>query len=170
MEITIKPLTNDHCPQIIDLILPIQQIEFNVPVTREAQPDLLDIDIHYSATGGGFWGAFDQDRLVGTIALISTGHHAGALRKMFVQKEYRGKEWGIARDLLLTLEDHCTKCGITDLYLGTVEILKASHRFYQRNGFQRIDKEALPAYFPRMAVDTVFYHLHLAKQQRYERD
>jgi N-acetylglutamate synthase-like GNAT family acetyltransferase len=170
MEITIKPLTNAYCQPIVSLILPIQQIEFNVPVTREDQPDLLDIDTHYSATGGGFWGAFDQDRLIGTIALISIGHHAGALRKMFVQKEYRGKERGIARGLLLTLEDYCTKCGITDVYLGTVDILIASHRFYERNGFQRIDKKALPAYFPRMAVDTIFYHLHLAKQQRYERD
>lgn len=170
MEITIKPLTNTHCQQIIDLILPIQQIEFNVPVTREAQPDLMDIDTHYSATGGGFWGAFDQDRLVGTIALISTGHHAGALRKMFVRKEYRGKERGVAQSLFLTLHQHCTKCHITDLYLGTVEILTASHRFYQRNGFQKIDKDALPAYFPRMAVDTIFYHLHLAKPQHHERD
>src|ERR1700727_2534097 len=99
MEISIKPLNNAYRQQIISLILPIQQIEFNVPVTREGQPDLLDIDTHYSATGGGFWGAFDQDRLIGTIALISTGHHAGALRKMFVQKEYRGKEWGIAHGL-----------------------------------------------------------------------
>jgi N-acetylglutamate synthase-like GNAT family acetyltransferase len=170
MEITIRPLTNVHCPQILDLILPIQQIEFNVPVTREAQPDLLDIDTHYSAGGGGFWGAFDQHRLVGTIALISTGHRAGALRKMFVQKEYRGKESGIAQRLFLTLEEHCVKGRITDLYLGTVEILTASHRFYQRNGFQRIDKNALPDYFPRMAVDTIFYHLHLAKQQQHERD
>ena len=170
MEINIKSLTNAHSQPILDLILPIQQIEFNVPVTREAQPDLLDIDTYYSATGGGFWGAFDQDRLVGTIALIATGHHAGALRKMFVQKEYRGKEWGIAHGLLQTLEDYCTKCGITDLYLGTVKILIASHRFYERNGFQRIDKEALPAYFPRMAVDTIFYHLHLAKPQHHERD
>ena len=39
MEIIIKPLTNAHCQQIIELILPIQQIEFHVPVTREAQPD-----------------------------------------------------------------------------------------------------------------------------------
>ena len=170
MEINIKPLTNAHCQPILDLILPIQQIEFNVPVTREAQPDLLDIDTYYSATGGGFWGAFDQDRLVGTIALIATGHHAGALRKMFVQKEYRGKEWGIARSLLLTLQEHCIKFHITDLYLGTVEVLTASHRFYQRNGFQKIDKDALPVYFPRMAVDTIFYHLHLAKQQIHERD
>ena len=170
MEINIKPLTNAYCQPILDLILPIQQIEFNVPVTREAQPDLLDIDTHYSATGGGFWGAFDQDRLVGTIALITTGHHAGALRKMFVKKEYRGKEWGIAQSLLLTLQEHCIKSRITDLYLGTVEVLTASHRFYQRNGFQKIDKEALPVYFPRMAVDTIFYHLHLAKQQDHERD
>jgi GNAT superfamily N-acetyltransferase len=168
MEITIRSLTNVHCQQILGLILPIQQIEFKVPVTAEEQPDLLDIDTHYSATGGGFWGAFDGQQLVGTIALISTGHNAGALRKMFVQKEYRGKERGIAQKLFMTLKEHCVHSHITDLYLGTVEILKASHRFYQRNGFRLIARNELPGYFPLMEVDTLFYHLHLAKEQNHE--
>ncbi len=50
-------LNNAHSRQIIDLILPIQQIEFNVPVTLEGQPDLLDIETNYHQTGGNFLGS-----------------------------------------------------------------------------------------------------------------
>ena len=163
LPIILGPADNRHCRQIIDLILPIQQIEFNVPVTLEGQPDLLDIEANYQATGGGFWIArHDSPQpILGTIGLIAIGHQAGAIRKMFVRKEYRGKEWGIAGQLLDTLLAHSRETGIRDLYLGTVEVLKAAHRFYERNGFQRIDKAALPDYFPRMASDNVFYHLSI---------
>jgi N-acetylglutamate synthase-like GNAT family acetyltransferase len=161
MSLTIEPIYNDQMQQIADLILPIQQIEFNVPITLEAQPDLLDIEANYHQNGGCFWGVKHEGEVVGTIALIAIGHNAGAIRKMFVKKEFRGKETGIAQRLLGTLIDYCRKHGISDLYLGTVEVLKAAHRFYERNNFERIDAGNLPAYFPRMAVDTIFYSLHL---------
>ena len=162
-ELLIKPIFNDYVEQIVDLILPIQQIEFNVPVTLEGQPDLLDIETNYHATGGGFWGAFIDNELIGTIAMISTGHNACALRKMFVKKEYRGKEIGAAQKLLDVLLDDCRKKGITDVYLGTVDMLKAAHRFYERNGFGRQTVEELPVYFPRMMADNVYFHLQVKK-------
>lgn len=154
-------LNNSYCKEIVDLILPIQQIEFNVPITLEAQPDLLDIEKNYIAQGGGFWGAIEDGRLVGTIALLDSGHQAGAIRKMFVRKEYRGKELGIAQRLLDGLLGDCDRKGITDVYLGTVDMLKAAHRFYEKNGFVRIPVETLPSYFPRMMADNIFYHLHI---------
>jgi GNAT superfamily N-acetyltransferase len=159
--ITLVPLSNTWCQPIVDLILPIQQIEFNVPITLEGQRDLLDIETNYIRPGGGFWGAIHEGELVGTIALMDTGHAAGAIRKMFVKKEFRGKETGIAQQLLNILIACSKEKGITDLYLGTVDMLKAAHRFYERNGFQRLKAEDLPAYFPRMMADNVFYHLHL---------
>jgi GNAT superfamily N-acetyltransferase len=161
-QLIIKPIHNEYCSQIIGLILPIQQIEFNVPVTLEGQPDLLDIETNYHQDGGCFWGAFLGDELIGTIALINMGHHAGAIRKMFVKKEYRGKELGIAQQLLETLIQFARNNQITDIYLGTVEQLKAAHRFYERNGFILTAIEDFPAYFPRMMADTMFYHLHLS--------
>ena len=159
--VIIKPLDNRYCQQIVDLILPIQQIEFNVPVSLETQPDLLDIEGNYKATGGGFWGAFDQEELIGTIGLIATGHQAGAIRKMFVRKEWRGKEYGVGIRLLETLIDYCQANGITDLYLGTVDTLKAAHRFYEKNGFRSVERKELPDYFPRMEADNRYYHLRL---------
>ncbi|OUJ75792.1 GNAT family N-acetyltransferase [Hymenobacter crusticola] len=160
--LTITPLFNDSSQQILDLILPIQQIEFNVPITLEGQPDLLNVEAFYHQTGGGFWGAKSNDELVGTIAMIATGHQACAVRKMFVKKEYRGKEMGTAELLLNTLLNDCRAKGITDVYLSTVDMLKAAHRFYERNGFERRKSEEMPAYFPRMTPDNVYYHLHLS--------
>lgn len=165
-EIIIKPVNNKYCKQIQELILPIQQIEFNVPVTLEGQPDLLDIETNYHQDGGGFWGALDKNKeegnqLAGTIGLINAGQHIGVIRKMFVRKEYRGKESGIGQNLLDTLISYCNTHKITDLYLGTVEILKAAHRFYEKNGFREINVDELPAVFPRMMADNKFYHLNL---------
>jgi len=159
--IEIKTLNNSHCEQIVDIIIPIQQIEFNVAVTLEAQPDLLDIETYYHKTGGNFWGAFYDGRLVGTIGFIAFDGHGAALRKMFVRSEFRGKEMGIAQLLLDTLLAHCKQNRIDDIYLGTVEQLKAAHRFYERNGFTRIEKEDLPVNFPLMSSDTMFYEVHL---------
>jgi len=161
MNLTIAPISNDDCTEIIDLILPIQQIEFNVPITIEAQPDLLDIESNYHQVGGNFWGAKMDGELAGTIALMNIGHNACALRKMFVKKEYRGKEHGIAQKLLETLLAYCREQNITEVYLGTVDMLKAAHRFYEKNDFNLIKVTDLPSYFPRMMADNRFYHLHL---------
>jgi len=161
INLTISPIFNEDCQLVIDLILPIQQIEFNVPITIEGQPDLLDIESNYQQHGGNFWGAKLDGELVGTIALLNTGHNAGALRKMFVKKEFRGREYGIAQQLLETLLAYCSEKNITDVYLGTVDMLKAAHRFYEKNDFNRIEVADLPSYFPRMMADNKFYHLHL---------
>ncbi|ATP56194.1 GNAT family N-acetyltransferase [Pedobacter ginsengisoli] len=159
--ILIEPIYNNYCARIIDIILPIQQIEFGVPITLEGQPDLLDIETNYHKDGGGFWGALNNEELVGTIALMNVGHNAGVIRKMFVKKAYRGKELNIAQHLLESLIDYCRQNNITDIYLGTVDILKAACRFYERNAFVKIDMEELPSYFPRMKADNTFYHLNL---------
>ncbi|MHA4807060.1 GNAT family N-acetyltransferase [Flavitalea flava] len=159
--ISIEPIGNKYGKEIVDIILPIQQLEFNVPITLEDQPDLLDIEKNYQGSGGGFWGAKVDGRVVGTIGLINIGGKGGAIRKMFVRKEFRGKELGIAQQLLDTLIVSCREKNITDLYLGTVDRLHAALRFYERNGFRQINKSELPGSFPVMGADNVFCHLDL---------
>ncbi|WP_035644467.1 GNAT family N-acetyltransferase [Flavobacterium sp. ASV13] len=163
MKPVIIPIENKFENAIADLILNIQINEFNVPITREDQPDLFNIQNFYYAGGGGFWGAFINDELVGTIALVKFDNHAAAIRKMFVKKEFRGKEFSIAQKLLETLIEYCKETGIDDLYLGTVAILEAALRFYEKNDFVRIEKKSLPEKFPLMKPDTIFCHLTLKK-------
>lgn len=157
----IKILNNTYSESVIDLILTIQQKEFNVPITIEDQPDLMQIEEFYFASGGGFWGVFIDGELVGTIALVKFDKNAAAIRKMFVKKEFRGKEHNIAQKLLEILIAYCHENGIEEVYLGTVSILKAALRFYERNDFKIIDKELLPAKFPLMSADNVFCFLDL---------
>ncbi len=144
---------------ITQLILNIQQNEFNVPVTISDQPDLLDIENFYFRKDGNFWLAVENERVLGTIALIDMGNRQSALRKMFVHKDYRGKEKGIGQLLLNTLMSWCHQKGINEVYLGTVEQLHAAKRFYERNGFVKVDKATLPETFPLMPVDTEFFKL-----------
>lgn len=161
MNIIIKPLNNTYSDQLIDLILTIQQKEFNVPITIEDQPDLKEIESFYMEPGGNFWGAFIDGELVGSIALVKFDERAGAVRKMFVKKEFRGKELNIAQELLEVLISFCRENGIDAIYLGTVNILKAAMRFYERNHFLQVEKEDLPARFPLMNSDNIFYCLNL---------
>lgn len=159
MKLEIQTIGNSYSEQAIDLILTIQQKEFNIPITIQDQPDLLQIESFYKEAGGNFWGAFVDGELVGSIALVKFDEKAGAIRKMFVKKEFRGKELNIAQELLDVLISFCRKNGINDLYLGTITVLKAAQRFYERNNFVKIEKENLPVKFPLMSADDIFYHL-----------
>ena len=47
MNSLIRPFCMDDEQQIVDLIVSIQQREFNIPITAEDQPDLLDIPNYY---------------------------------------------------------------------------------------------------------------------------
>ncbi|MBL0737583.1 GNAT family N-acetyltransferase [Flavobacterium sp. GN10] len=157
----IKPIQNEYENEIVDLILNIQQKEFNVPITLEDQPDLLDIQNFYFKSGGTFLGAFIDEKLVGTIALVKFNPEAAAIRKMFVKKEFRGKEFQIAQQLLEQLIEYSKENKIKDLYLGTVTLLQAALRFYEKNSFVKIPKDTLPVDFPLMKPDNVFCHLNL---------
>lgn len=161
MNISIKTLKNSDSKAIIDIVLPIQQLEFGVPITLADQPDLLEIEKFYMLKGGNFWGASVEGELGGTIALLRFNEKAGAIRKMFVKKEFRGKEYGLASLLLEELITYCKENGIENLYLGTVNVLKAAIRFYEKKGFEQLDKKELPVDFPLMSLDNVFFKLAL---------
>lgn len=146
-----------HLSGVVDVILPIQQSEFSIPITLDSQPDLLDIPGFYQKGKGNFWVATDGSEVVGTIALLDIGDGRGALRKMFVHERYRGLKQGVAGRLLRVLLDWCNLHDLCELYLGTTAKFLAAHRFYEKNGFSEIEQSQLPESFPIMSVDTKFY-------------
>ena len=158
MSFRVAPFIPGQEAQVIGLILPIQQQEFRVPITAADQPDLAAIPETYQKGRGGFWIGLVEEDVVGTIGLIDFGS-GGALRKMFLRKDQRGS--GLAQALLDTLTAHAATVELPFICLGTLSHMHAAHRFYERNGFSRVEPEALPPDFPRMAVDTVFYRKDL---------
>jgi N-acetylglutamate synthase-like GNAT family acetyltransferase len=159
--IRIEAFSPAHTQGVIDLILPVQQQEFGLPISLADQPDLLSIPDFYQRGSGGFWVALEAEQVVGSIALIDIGEARGVIRKMFVAASHRGRARGVAQRLLEGLLAHAREAGLAELMLGTTERYLAAHRFYERNGFERIDEAALPADFPRMQVDSRFYRLTL---------
>ena len=144
--------------KIQELIIGIQNGEFSVPIGLKDQPDLSEIENFYQRERGNFWVALAGERIVGTIALVDIGARQVALRKMFVAPEFRGKEKGTAQKLLDTAISWSIEKEIKDIYLGTVSVLQAARRFYEKNSFSEITVQELPRCFPLVAVDTHFYH------------
>lgn len=161
MNSRIRPFCMNDEQQVVDLIVSIQQKEFNIPITADDQPDLRDIPNYYQKNYGNFWVALHNEDVVGTISLLDIGNGQAALRKMFVHQNYRGSKKGTARNLLKTLLDWAKLHKLREIYLGTTPYFLAAHRFYEKNGFTEISKEDLPKTFPIMKVDTRFYKYEL---------
>ncbi len=142
---------------VLDLIVHIQRNEFNIQITADEQPDLSDIENFYQIKCGNFWVAVVKNRVVGTIALLDIGNHEAALRKMFVNETFRGKDLGVAEKLLKRLLLWSKEKEIKQLFLGTTPKFLAAHRFYEKTGFMEVSLKDLPQAFPVMKVDTKFY-------------
>lgn len=160
--VSIIQFTPEYTNGVIDLIVPIQRDEFQIAITAEDQPDLRDIPGFYRTGNGNFWIAVNHGAVVGSVALLDIGHGQGALRKMFVQPEFRGPVHGTAGRLLETLLEWAETRHFTEIYLGTTAKFLAAHRFYEKNGFVEVPQSELPAQFPVMSVDTKFYRYSLS--------
>ncbi|QJB55018.1 GNAT family N-acetyltransferase [Pseudodesulfovibrio sp. zrk46] len=153
----ITPYVNQSSDEIIKLITTIQIEEFGVATSAEAQPDLRDIPGFYQQGRGNFWLAYVEDDLAGTIAIKDCGDGVCALRKMFVKSEYRGKQHGVAAALMQTLLEGAKAGGVSEIYLGTVDVYHAAHRFYEKNGFVEVARNDVPDSVPLMDVDVKYY-------------
>lgn len=158
---SIRPFLSSDAEGVASVILPIQQIEFGIPITLDSQPDLQNIPDFYQRDKGNFWVAERDDRIIGTIGLLDIGHGQAALRKMFVIEPFRGREYAVAGQLLDTLLAWSVAEKIAEIYLGTTSRFLAAHRFYEKNGFVEVAQADLPAAFPVMAVDSRFYRTRL---------
>lgn len=155
--VNIEIYTDIYKDAVSQLILSIQTEEFGIPITIQQQPDLDKIPEFYQVGNGNFWIARNGDKIIGTIALLDIGNHKAALRKMFVDRDYRGKDFGVGQKMLHTLIAWARHRNITGIFLGTTEKFTRAQRFYEKNGFTEIPKQNLPEEFPVMEVDSKFY-------------
>ncbi|MDK8642556.1 GNAT family N-acetyltransferase [Niallia taxi] len=163
-EPVVKAYSEQYQTGVLDLILHIQQTEYNIPITKEDQPDLMMIETFYQRGKGNFWVARVEDKVVGTIALLDIGNSQVALRKMFVAKDYRGSGFNTAVRLLQNALDWAKERTVKEVFLGTTPQFLAAHRFYEKNSFTSIEMSELPKAFPLMEVDKKFYKYLVEKQ------
>ena len=149
--------------EVIKLILYVQNVEYDVGIGVEEQPDILDIQSNYINDGGNFWVALnDNGEVVGSIGLQKLTNEVAVLKKFFVYKDYRGKEFGIGMDLYNVLLDFTRKQGFTKVILDTPSKATRSHGFYKKVGFKEIIKEDLPIKYDYPDRDSFIFQLDLA--------
>jgi len=135
-------------------ILNILEKEFNYFMNR---PDLNNIAKEYQKGKSNFFIAVDEmNDVIGSIAIVNYGENRGYLKRLYVKKENRGT--GLARKLLENLIIYAQNNKYKVIYLGTVKLLEAANKFYNKNGFKKIDK--LPEDFP-LYDDTEFFKLEI---------
>lgn len=82
---------------------------------------------------GKFWIALDENKVVGTVGVRDSGRVTAKLRRMFVQKKYRGT--GLGQQLLDIALQFARDTGYTKITLNTHKKMKRAHHFYEKNKF-----------------------------------
>lgn len=144
---------NHYQPAICEMMDQIQD-EFEIPFRNPNGKQISDIADDENL----FWVAVNENRVLGTIGLSRIDDSNAFLRHLFVEKEARGEQ-GVAKALLETALDKARDLKYESLYLGTMEQFRAAQRFYDKNNFICIPREALPEKMPVSPMDTLFYLL-----------
>lgn len=153
-DLQIVPFEERYQQQVQDLVLGIQNGEFKLGITAQDQPDLPNLAAFYAT--GAFWVALDMrsDSVVGTIGIEPLNPQQAVLRKMFLAPAVRGdKDIRLAQRLFDTLLAYAQSRGLEEIWLDTPPMAHAAHRFYERNGFELMDRELTPSAFrlPKVA-------------------
>ncbi|MFD2521730.1 GNAT family N-acetyltransferase [Emticicia soli] len=161
--IEIKIFEEKYQQQVEDMVLSIQNGEFNLGLTAQRQPDLHNLKAFYNDKGNWLWTATNKnDEVVGTIGLEKLNDEQAVLRKMFIKKEYRGKTLGLATKLFEILIEEAKKQQFKEILLDTPLVTHAAHRFYERNGFEQISSDLVPDnYILPKGIDLKIYRLAL---------
>ncbi len=97
--------------------------------------DAVCVEEAYWKTGGEFWVAEHQNRVIGTGAYHPSHRATNAveLRKMFILPDYRGQ--GLGRFMLNGLEQAAAARGFTEMWLETATVLREAIKLYERCGY-----------------------------------
>lgn len=139
----------------IDKMIDSIATEFELPISNPNKANIPLLD--------KYWVSLHNNEIIGTIGVLKLEGEFSILKKMFVKREYRGKEYRIASLLLNKVFDWCNSQSIDTIYLGTMSQFKAAHKFYEKNGFETISINKLPSGFVTNPIDDVFYKKHIEK-------
>mgnify|MGYP000855138455 CR=1 FL=1 len=146
--IKIQLVEEAHKHGITELIQKIAS-EFELPISNPNSISNPSLD--------NYWVALNKTEIIGTVGIIKMETSQSILKNMFVKKEYRGKDFGVSQSLLNTVFDWCNSQNIHSIYLGTMSQFKAAQKFYEKNGFEKINKNELPTSFIKNSIDDVYY-------------
>lgn len=97
------------------------------------------IEVFSEKKRNAFWVVASPNEIVGSFGIESRGVSDTELRRMYLDKAYRGL--GVAQRMLDCAEAEARSLGFTKMIVSTAQIQKAADRFYRKSGFQQIRTE-----------------------------
>lgn len=159
--IEIKQYMEEDRDEVIELVLHCQNDGTRPIVTVDDQPELLHIKEDYMASGGNFWVAKENGRLVGSIGLMNCGDGIAVLKKFFTYEPYRSSPHHLGSRLYGKLLEFAKERGFKLLLLDTPKNTDRAHKFYEAAGFKQIEEQKLPVMFDHPYSDSDFFCLHI---------
>ena len=126
----------------------------STPGIENMRDDAMRLPGPYVAPLGAIWLAQSSEGAIGCVALRSLPEDVGEVKRMYVDRAWRGR--GVGRALLETLIAHARTLGYHHLRLGTLGDMSAARSLYESLGFTPIER-----YRTDEMVDTEFYELQL---------
>lgn len=141
----LRPATNTDIPEIKDLIFSILRNYGLSPDPGSTDNDLSDIEKYYFNNGGMFEVLIHSEsrQIVGTVGLWHIDDGNVELRKMYLDKNFRGK--GLGRFLLEHAIESARILGFKRIVLETASVLKEAIALYAQYGFKNCEPEHLAA-------------------------
>jgi GNAT superfamily N-acetyltransferase len=106
-------------------------------------------EVFSKAKRNAFWVVESADEIVGTFGIESRSASDTELRRMYLDRSYRGS--GIAQRMLDLAQAEARALGFTRMILSTAQIQKAADRFYRKSGFIEIRIEVAEAMTTKQA-------------------
>ncbi len=107
------------------------------------------LEVFSEAKCNAFWVVESAGQIIGCVGIESRGAGDTELRRMYLDKAYRGH--GIAQRMLDHAQAEARTLGFTKMILSTATIQEAAVEFYRKSGFRHIRTEVAEAMNPKQA-------------------
>jgi putative acetyltransferase len=117
-------------------------------------------EVFSEGKGNAFWVVEIDARIVGTFGIESRGDDSTELRRMYLERGYRGG--GTAARMLQCAEARARSLGFSRMILSTAEVQQAAIGFYRKSGYRLVKTEVADAMSTK-AVGGGLTRLHFEK-------
>ena len=130
----LRPATNTDCEHIVNLVYGVLKEYGLKPDPASTDADIRDIESSYFSRGGTFLVLEAKDgSIIGAYGLYLLEQRTCELRKMYLQKAYRGQ--GLGKALLDDALSKARRLGFRKMVLETASVLKEAIALYKSYGF-----------------------------------
>ena len=152
-KLVIRKSENSDAPKVLNLVSSILAGEFPDDQSAYAADDLHRLSEAYKGPGSVFFVAEEDHRIVGTCGVKSDGPETAILRRLFVDRKFRGK--GIGSNLLKEALQFCRERGFQEVIIRTSTRMEQAIRLCESVGFKENGR------WPMGQVTLIVYLLRL---------